>query len=504
MAENFTDEILRELGLDDSVLADVQVVEVLGLAGGVRREEKRPEFGAAPWAEEHAEPVNARVIDEMSFEVVYYEAWPGILGVKPPGSDFHVITASTPKTEAVVSRSREGSFLIDVRQAKSPVAVVDEAGEGLLLAVADERLVVEQVIRLPDELFAPLEVESPLETWIASSEDSWLRKQVEKRLDRCDPWHHLVAMGLYYRLRRPRQRGDMPAEDAVKLLLAGETLPRDENVLTWTRQLDGREADRLASLTLATMEQLREELDELSRDFDGDEIVLERDIQNALYLRDDIECALVMLGHTSVRDRLSYSVQSVDRHGQALVSRLVGEFDAQVDERLMRAISSTPEGWWTEVVNLDAAAIEMSYEQKQPAVAELVVLNDQRRQVSRHQFPREVMRAAASSGVEKEIELASDANSPRVTLMGLDGDMIVEIGFDEIEPIGAAIVVECQADEENPLRRSLELQVSGRQAECNLGSWHGEDNVLRQLIRKAEKRGHQRDDVKIELELSYE
>lgn len=487
MSQRMNDEILQPLQLDDSVLGDVETVSVVETEGGELAETSEK------LSIDSAVAVDKRVAREMSFELFRFEHSPGVLLVVAPKRELRVVTSSGERSDGV-SRQTATNFVVEPRAAELPVALVDDNDEGLLLAERQGELVIGQILRLPASLLEPLELHSDIETWSADSEDQWLRREVENKLQFDDPFEHLVAVGLLYRLRPPEER--IRSEDAVERLLAGERLPNDEPILRWAGQLEESAVRRLVSLTMAATRRLRDELHEMARDIQAGEVVLNRDIRSVLHRRDDIASALVMLEQSSSLERLVGPVTGVDDVGEAIISALLEDFDVERDRRLARAISVNPGGWWTGFVD-DAARQEHDESSENAEVVELAAHRQD------FQIPDEVIAAAAASSEGQLYRLDSDDEQSAAALYNDEGRMKLEISFDEDEPRSAAVVVGQEGQRELD-REVIELDVDGQQAYAELGTWSGAENVLQRLVDRAVTGDATREELMTWLEISYE
>jgi hypothetical protein len=343
MNRQISDEILEALGLEQSSVGETSVIELYGadeVARGFVDDVERVFESFAEQAE--AVFLDAAEADEIGFKLAQFEDWPELVRVWAPSAEFHPVTAD----ESVSVYSTEpDEFFVEASAQNLPIAFVDSRGEGLILDREGSGLVVGQLVKVPDSVGVPVQVDFDIESWLEACSDEWLCEQVREKLRLEDAWQHFVSVGLIHRMERPSSAED--ARKMVEKLLAGEAVLERNRALEWARALDEATADKLASTTLAAVERLQSGLQEIARDFEEQEVVLREDVRRLLHLRDDIASALVLLNQTESFERVGGSVVLVDRTGEELVDKLAEEIQLRDDERLRRAISCNPEAWWT-------------------------------------------------------------------------------------------------------------------------------------------------------------
>jgi hypothetical protein len=343
MNRQITDEILEDLGLEKISVGETSVIELYGadeVARGFVDDVERVFESLAEQAE--AVFLDAAQADEIGFRLAQFEDWPELVRVWTPSAEFHPVTAD----ESISVYSTEpDEFFVEAIAQNLPIAFVDSRGEGLILGREGSGLIVGQLVRVPDSIGVPVQVDFDIESWLQAASDDWLCEEVRDKLDHEDAWQRFVSVGMIHRMERPSSAED--ARKMVEKLLVGEAVPERNRALEWAKGLDEATADKLAATTLAAVERLQSGLQKLARDFEEQEVVLREDVRRLLHLRDDIASALVLLNQTESLERVEGAVVLVDRFGEELVDKLAEEIQLRDDEQLQRAISCNPEAWWT-------------------------------------------------------------------------------------------------------------------------------------------------------------
>lgn len=280
--------------------------------------------------------------EELGFELSALDRRPTVVHISPipPGFRLRHSPDETPKTFA----EYDDELFIDFSNIALPVALLNENDEGILLRLEQQKLIVARRSSLPESSDFSFSVDSPLREWMARSNDTWAIERTEEKLRIDDPWAHLAAVGFFHRFEREenlRQRRQLLSQ-----FLAGKTLPQRVRAFKWLATLSDETIDKLASLTLEAVNLLYDEIYELREDFEFGEDIDPKRVLSMLYLRDDIESALLLLNTTSARRRLKDATKSVDILGEELVNDFRIELDILDDERLRRATVLNPFAWW--------------------------------------------------------------------------------------------------------------------------------------------------------------
>lgn len=333
-------EKLTELGLENSLLGKVEELELRG--EDVARGYAALDISAEEFVRDH-EPLflTAKAAEEMDFRVAYFEERPQLVRVWTPEGPFHVLSAND---DTSVYESEDGEYYLDFARLNTPVALVNEAGEGLFLEESDHRLRIGQLLRVPESLSLTVELSSPVETWLESSDDPWVCELVRQKIALASGWEYLAALGTLHRLEKVTDKGRR--DEFIKQMLTGTPPAFRERALQWADALDAQSVDKLTALTLGALEQLQDEMEVIRQDYEEGANIDRQKVLDMLHLRDDIESALVLLSRTDKLETLAAPVESADQVGAVLARDLHLEFDFIDDERIRRASQIDPTAWW--------------------------------------------------------------------------------------------------------------------------------------------------------------
>lgn len=186
--------------------------------------------------------------------------------------------------------------------------------------------------------------------WISACEDHWLQSLLLAKTSTELPWQSFVAAGMLVRYREHRA-ADRKA--LVEALLAGQIPTELERERNWAKSLDSNTLQNLLTRGLTSVETLHHKLNELQTDLEEGQIITQADVQDILYLRDDIASGHLLLEAAGLGDPIQRALKHADELGESLLEALQEEFDFASDERLSRAAIANPEGWWTQVTALE-------------------------------------------------------------------------------------------------------------------------------------------------------
>lgn len=297
----------------------------------------------ASFVEQHeAMLLDAPAAESMDFRLAHFQEWPTLVRIWAPDESYRPVGA--PGAQTLWSEGA-GEFYLDLDTHPLPLALVDARGEGLIFTRDATALIVGQVLQLPAGVGESLKLSSPIESWLESSHDAWFISEIHQRIARNDPWQYLVAVGFYHRFWRaetPEERRQLVAQ-----VLDGQRVEALVRAPEWARTLTPTTLERLITYTHLMLQELEGALQELADLLAKDELILQREVREAMHLRDDIESALILLDAAGQLDALRAEVLAVDDFGEQLIAQLLDEIDLSDDEQLFRAIACTPESWWT-------------------------------------------------------------------------------------------------------------------------------------------------------------
>lgn len=342
MTTPFTADLLASLGLSTQVLGEVTEINLAfdeGAAHGFAGAESLDISNFVQAREEI--PIHAPAAEVMEFILANFSDWPELIMIDPPDMSFRPRAAQ----DGLKMWEGDEEFYLDLSTHTLPQALLNERGEGLIFARDDDKLLLAQVLQLPEELAKPFTVQPPLKAWLEHSEDHWLIEQTRLKQALEDPWHNFVAAGLFHRFWRADSAQDRA--ELVKRLLAGEPTPEMNRAVEWLKGIEPGTLDRLVNYTRLIIEDLEQTLQKLTDRLGAGEHILRAEILDLAHQRDDIECALVLLNAADRFDELKEEIWALDAPGEALMKSLQDEILLDSDERLRRAIACTPESWWT-------------------------------------------------------------------------------------------------------------------------------------------------------------
>lgn len=345
MSTEMTARKLASLGLQDSSVGDSIDIELGGSDDGVAKGFVATENPVDTEMFQAMETTFLDVgpADAMGFRIAVADDWPQLLRIWTPGPDFDV----RPDSADGVHHTDDEEFYIESDAIDGPVAIIRD-GEGIVLEQRDHRLQVTQLVRLAPALTHDASLDSPLKEWLDDSLESWLVDIARSKLERRDMWQEFVALGLVYRLKRPRSSED--AAEMVESLLEGRrSLDDFDRELQWANQLDDVVVERIIARALTAIEHLEERLVELAEAFDNGAIILRREVLDVAHRRDDISSALALLKNNASTVRLQAALRDVDELGHRFIEACRSEFDITDDQRLRHASVTDPEGWWVQL-----------------------------------------------------------------------------------------------------------------------------------------------------------
>lgn len=348
-------ELLAALGLESATLGDisrVQLVEDSYVARGFVA--ATPAQDSAFFKEQADVSLGLDAVDAMGFWVANYAQWQQLVRVLVPEGQAFRWVSSTPAP--AVREGESGEYFVEFTQPGGAVAFLNAQNEGVLLYYEGRDLLGAQVLQFPDGLFKTPALTSPIETWLASTQNPWLRQAVRAQLSRGDSWWHWVAVGLFYRFWVPDTRE--ARRQLMQTLLAGGQAEQTKDILSWVQGLPADMVDWLADRTLMALERLHLGLQEIDGYVQDGELVLEAEMREVLTLRDDIECAKVLLYQRAQYQKVVGAIRVVDALGEMVVRALAAEFDLNDDARLFQAVVANPEGWWTRLSGADVEGSE--------------------------------------------------------------------------------------------------------------------------------------------------
>lgn len=301
--------------------------------------------------------IDFAALKEAGFKLSRLKRNPSILKVE---SDHRGLRAFPPEAADRVVFIEGGMVFLDPTKVSAPVAIVHpESRTGFALRppvfLPDEDRPREVIGPLfPEIPVSPVPVlSSPARGWCSALKDSdaWLADQAEEFLARNDPFEHVVAIGLIARLK-PAPRKDALAT-AVNDLLAGTADLADEPERVWARGLAAEPMGYLEDAAIAATSALLRDLAAL------EDAVLGPDDRHVpdprwpaeatriLHRRDDLEGVRLILAEAGCGARLAPALAALDSAGELLFAALPSWPGSEADERLRRALSVSPEGWWT-------------------------------------------------------------------------------------------------------------------------------------------------------------
>ena len=284
------------------------------------------------------------VAESMGFSIGCYSGHPQWRRVVSTGGE--AVARIVGERGAVVDHPHEpGAVFVDGTLADAPVALVLPDGTGICLD-GDTCIAL-----LPEPSFAePCSFQSDVEQWLAASGDQWLQEAVRELGDLDDPWRHLLAVGMYIRLR------ETDVSEARRELEAAQRHPPvlpSCPALDWAARLEPTDCDGMVYLTLSMLDLLEGELVELEEDLRFEDPGWRARCLGLFHLRDDVECVLHVLREAGRAHQLDTAVRAVDAAGEELVCSIPMWEGPTRDERLWRCACADPDAWWGEPATWD-------------------------------------------------------------------------------------------------------------------------------------------------------
>ena len=347
--KNRLHHIIETLGLEQSSLGEEESTEVgadHGVAQGFVASE---EWDLRQWLmEEEALDLEVRAAQEMGYRIKHYHERRELITVWPPTT--RTVEVRTPDSDDGIHQLREGEVVIDFGKREKGVALVDEYQEGLVLTLEAGKLVVAQLLNLPD--VPTLDgLETPLSALLEQTDDEWIIEEGTGRLEVDDPWEEVVALG---HLIRHEEVEASARKARLEALLSGEDVAREprDTILGWfADDVDETSAQVVATYTAAAAEGLMRELEELRHEYETGEPIDVELVRPVFERRDDLQSLWYILRHRDdVADIVSPPLEAVDEMGQALAKDYRLEEITVASEQLYRASVSDARRWWTALV----------------------------------------------------------------------------------------------------------------------------------------------------------
>lgn len=301
-------------------------------------------------------PLECGSAGELGFELANYEEWPELVRVSTPTLGFRSLGTET--LPGVYKRSGQKAVFVDFKTQRTPVAIVDNSGDGLLLWYESGVLQVGQILNLRGVYELGVSLNSDLKDWVKETHDKWLISEISQLCSlstpmRATPMSHWIAMGIYLRYEEIQDPEDRA--DRVQKLLGGTLPDKEKRVREWVQALPESTFAALKRAVLNEIDVLREILLQIEDRFmTGDEIK-ESDVRALCRRRDEISGSQRLFSYAGTdvgrAQEWDSTLRRLDEIGEALMQDLrLDGLQFEEDEYLRRASFLRSSDWWTALV----------------------------------------------------------------------------------------------------------------------------------------------------------
>lgn len=273
----------------------------------------------------------------VGLELARAELNPSILKVTSHGPSFRV----AGRNPIAIWEEDETTALFDLDRLVEPFGAIFGDDTGIVLRPFAGDFYVIPVFGHPVEVTPQPAVTSDVERWLEDQDDAWLVGQCRGHLSLGGAYHHLVAVGMLARFKRPED-----VVGAVGRILRGQYDPIADRERAWARLLGPKQVAATETVAISEVILLEQHLEQLLENVDSADPFWQRAVLEALHRRDDLEGVRVLLRAAQADNALETALSSLDAFGLRFIVAVPPVRDVEQSVRLRNVASINPEAWW--------------------------------------------------------------------------------------------------------------------------------------------------------------